>query len=243
MFVTVKKWTLLYIGSVLLLFLCFSVIFRQGSSVQTMAVPAAGEGGADYTLILDAGHGGEDGGAVAADGTEEADINLAIALAMEDSARLLGIQPVLTRREDISVHNSSAVTLREKKVSDLKNRAALCAETPGSVLVSIHQNMLPGSPGVGGAQVFYNGLPGSQELAAAIQTALNAAVNQNHPKSPKEIGSGVYLMEHAGCPAVIVECGFLSNPGETAQLKDPAYQKKVAVVILSAVVEHLSKTP
>jgi len=191
-------------------------------------------------LIIDPGHGGEDGGAVAADGTVESGINLSVALKAEAVARFLGWETRMTRREDVSVYDEGCETLRQKKVSDLKNRVALCGATEGGVLISIHQNSLPEAPGVRGAQVFHNSRPGSEELAQAIQNALNGCVNYDRPKTAKSIGSGVYLMENAGCPAVLVECGFLSNRAETQKLKDDVYQKRLATVIVAAAAEKLT---
>ena len=237
MFLTFKKWSAVYALSLLALLLIFTAILRQGSALQVSA--PAEEAGREVVFIIDPGHGGEDGGAVAADGTVESAVNLAVALKMEEAAKLLGLDSTMTRREDVSIHDAGASTLRQKKVSDLKNRVALCNGTEGGVLISIHQNSLPQSPRVSGAQVFYNGQTGSEELARAIQDALNDVVNTGAPKSPKAIGSGVYLMANTDCPAVLVECGFLSNPEETQLLKDPGYQKKLAVVILSAAAEHL----
>ena len=170
---------------------------------------------------------------MAADGTVEAQINLAVALQMEELARLVGVDMEMTRREDVSLHDSDAGTVRQKKASDLKNRAALANGVPGGVLVSIHQNSLPQVPSVSGAQVFYNTVAGSQELAEAVQTVLNETLNAR-PKEAKA-GSGVYLLEHSQIPSILVECGFLSNPQETALLCTPEYQTKLAVSIFSSV--------
>lgn len=238
MFVVIRKWPALYGASLLALALLFAAIAGQGQAAQTAALYAA-EGEA-AVLVLDPGHGGEDGGAVAADGTVESGINLAIAHRLEQAARLLGIRCIMTRREDVSIHDQSAQTLRQKKASDLKNRVALCNGTENAVLLSIHQNSLPQSPRVHGAQVFYNGQPGSEALAQAIQKALNDTVNGDRPRSAKLLNTGVYLMEHTQCPGVLVECGFLSNPEETGQLRDPAHQAKLALVILSAAASHLA---
>ena len=124
-------------------------------------------------LIIDPGHGGEDGGAVANDGTVESGINLSVALMVEDLARLAGWDTVMTRREDISIHDEGSETIREKKNSDLRNRVALCNSVEGGILISIHQNSLPSVPSVHGAQVFYNGVGDSEFLAQAIQDELN----------------------------------------------------------------------
>lgn len=239
MFFTFKKWTALYILCLILLFAGLSLIAIRGKAVQASA-PAATEPGG-VVLVLDPGHGGEDGGAVAADGTVESQINLAIALQIEEIAQLLGMDTEMTRREDVSIHDAGSETLRQKKVSDLKNRVALINSVSGGILLSIHQNSMPTAPSVHGAQAFYNGTDGSEALAQDIQTALNSLINEETaPKSPKRIGESIYLMKNVTVPAVLVECGFLSNPQETARLQTSIYQTRLAMTILSGVMAHFN---
>ena len=235
MFLTFKKWTALYLLTLLLLFAGFAAILWQGSAVNASKNLVLEQG---PVLVIDPGHGGMDGGAMAADGTVEAQINLAVSLRVEELARFIGVETEMTRREDVSLHDASADTVRAKKASDLKNRTALANAVPGGVVESIHQNSLPDVPSVCGAQVFYSAAEGSQELAEAVQSALNAALNPK-PKEPKQAGSSVYLLQHAKSPTILVECGFLSNPQETVRLNTPAYQTELALTILSAVLAHL----
>lgn len=190
------------------------------------------------TPVLDAGHGGEDGGAVSDSGVAESGINLQITRRLYEILRFLGHPSVMTRSGDEAIYDDTAVTLREKKVSDLKNRTALANGTPDGLLISIHQNCLPGHPGVRGAQVFYNAVQPSQRLAETVQQALNSTVNGGKDKAAKPIGDGVYLMSHTICPAILVECGFLSNPEETVLLQQPAYQVKLAAVIAAAYCQY-----
>ena len=145
---------------------------------------------------------GEDGGAVAADGTVESGINLAIAQDLDALLRFLGCETRMTRTEDAAIYSDGARTLREKKASDLKNRVALVNETPNAVLLSIHQNSLPASRRVHGAQAFHARTEGSEALAESVQVALNAAVNPGNEKSRKVIDKSVYLMKNISCPAV-----------------------------------------
>ena len=235
MFITIRKWTALYVISLLMLVIGFTLIMQQGEAVQTSANTGTD---ALLTLIIDPGHGGEDGGAVAADGTVESHINLAIAKSTSDLAHLLGWNVMMTRTEDISIHSSDAQTLREKKVSDLKNRVAFCNGVDSSILISIHQNSLPSSPKTRGAQVFYSDTAGSAELAESIQQIFNKTINQKQIKEKKNI-QGNYLMKHVTSPAVLVECGFLSNEDETRLLKSREYQVKIALAIISAATMHL----
>ena len=182
-------------------------------------------------VIIDAGHGGSDGGAVSTDGTPESGINLAVALRLRDFLALTGCQTVLTRTGEASLADPDSGTLRKEKVSDTKNRVTRINSVANGFLISIHQNTLPGHPNVHGAQVFYGKLPDSDTRAAAIQQTLNDTVNPGNEKVSKPIGSDIYIMAHAECPAVLIECGFLSNSSETALLLKPEYQTKLAAAI------------
>ena len=184
-------------------------------------------------LILDAGHGGEDGGAVSLTGTPESRINLEIVLKMDDILGFYGTAPLLLRREDISLHDADAVTLREKKVSDLKNRVAAIQAAAGASLISIHQNSYPQSR-YHGAQTFYAPTQGSRELAEHIQTVLRQTLQQENQREVKQIPDTVYLMNHISCRAALVECGFLTNPEEEALLRDDGYQRKLAAALSAA---------
>lgn len=184
-------------------------------------------------VILDAGHGGEDGGAVSITGVPESQINLEIVLKLRDILALCGTDPKLLREEDISLHNESASTLREKKRSDLQNRVAAVEAAEGATLISIHQNTYT-SAQYHGAQVFFAPTQGSQALAEAFQSALREQLQPDNERAAKEIPDSVYLMNHITCPAILVECGFLTNPQEEALLRDEGYQRKLAAVLAGA---------
>lgn len=190
------------------------------------------------TIVLDAGHGDEDGGAVSPDGVVESDLNLAITRRLRDVLLFLGRDTVLTRTGEDAIYSPEAVTLREKKVSDLKNRVALINSKPEAVLISIHQNSMPDHPSVHGAQVFYNGAVSGPRLGETVQAALNGAVNAGNGKNAKAIDSTIYLMKNVQCPAILVECGFLSNRTETGQLLTGGYQLKLAVCIAAGFLQH-----
>lgn len=221
--------------------LCFALGGMAVGLART-ALPTFSSRGAQTSavVVIDAGHGGEDGGAVAEDGTVESGINLAIARDLEELLRFLGCKTKMTRTEDAAIYSDGAKTLREKKSSDLKNRVALVNETPDAVLLSIHQNSLPASRSVHGAQAFYARTAGSEELAEAIQCALNAAINPENEKSRKAIDKTVYLMKNINCSAVLVECGFLSNAAETARLQEPKHQTRLAVAMAAGLLYGLS---
>lgn len=184
-------------------------------------------------LVLDAGHGGEDGGAVSTGDppVAESGLNLAVALRVEALMVLLGQKTVMTRREDVSIHSADVTGIRNQKASDLRNRAALVNGTANAVLLSIHQNSLPSSPVTHGAQVFWNSREGAQEWAQGVQDALNVAINRGNEKKTKQIPDSIYLMNHITAPGILVECGFLSNREETVQLCRPDYQLRLATAI------------
>ena len=208
----------------------------QAASAAAPVTPAVSQ----TTPVLDAGHGGEDGGAVSDSGVAESGINLQITRRLYEILRLLGHPSVMTRTGDDAVYDDTAVTLREKKASDLKNRVALVNETPNAVLLSIHQNSLPASRRVHGAQAFHARTEGSEALAESVQVALNAAVNPGNEKSRKVIDKSVYLMKNIQCPAVLVECGFLSNAEEAARLRQADYQRKLAVTVAAGFLAGLA---
>ena len=205
-----------------------------GRTVTVMAQRAPVEG--RRTIVIDAGHGGEDGGAVSCTGVAEKEINLEIALRLNDLFHLLGWRTRMIRSEDISVYTDGQ-TIAQKKVSDLKNRVRIVQETEDPILVSIHQNLFSDSK-YRGAQVFYAPEGEGHALAKAMQQALVQTLN---PGSRREVkpADGVYLMEHAGCTSILVECGFLSNPEEEAMLRTAEYQKKLCCVIGASVAEFL----
>ena len=182
------------------------------------------------TLVIDAGHGGEDGGAVSASGVRESTLNLAVALRVRDLAAFVGLDTVMVRETDVSVADGGA-TVSERKRSDLAERVRLVQSTPGALLLSIHQNHFAEEK-YDGAQVFYRS--GSEELAKKTQENLRLCLDPSNRRQAKK-SSQVYLMEHISCPAILVECGFLSNAAETEKLTQPDYQKKLAAAMLCAI--------
>lgn len=231
MFLVIRKRQLLLCGLLCGVFFTFGLIFWIGQGGGSLPVFSA-EKGESLTLVLDPGHGGEDSGAVSTDGSvSESPLNLEITCRVEDLMAFLGQRTVMTRHEDISIHSESAQGIREKKVSDLHNRVALVNSTENAVLLSIHQNSLPSSVVTHGAQVFWNSREGAQEWAQSVQDALNIAINSGNEKHIKQIPNTIYLMKNITVPGILVECGFLSNPEETAALQQPAHQLRLAAAV------------
>lgn len=182
-----------------------------------------------YIPVIDPGHGGEDGGAVSVTSVNESGINLDIGLKMGAFLRFLGIAPTMTRESDISIHDASARTIADKKASDLRNRAKMVNNIPNAVLLSVHQNEFEQS-GVKGAEVYYNDNDKSKGLAEYTQSALISSIDPDNRRTSKKIGAN-YLMNNVTGPAILVECGFISNPGEEVKLLSKSYQIKLAAVI------------
>ena len=181
-------------------------------------------------VLIDPGHGGFDGGAVAADGTLEKHINLDVSLCLRDMLTVCGMYVEMTRTVDAALVDSEDDTIRDKKVSDMRCRLVLynSAET----VISIHQNHFQ-NPKYSGTQVFYS--PNHNDGARLAQSIQSMVVNQLQPNNKREIKAatdGIYLMHHSTVPSVLVECGFLSNPEELSQLKNPDYRQRLAWAVM-----------
>lgn len=188
-----------------------------------------------HCFIIDAGHGGEDGGATSCTGKLESALNLEIALRLNDLMHFLGYDTRMIRTTDVSIYTKGE-SLSQKKASDLKERVRIVNETEGGILLSIHQNNFSDSR-YSGAQVFYGKTDGSQQLAKQMQTAFIQTLNPGSRRNAKP-STGVYLMEHIERCGILVECGFLSNPEEEAQLKSADYQKMLCCVIAASAVSY-----
>lgn len=223
-----KKCTVLVLAAALI----YGMVshFFQPSSVSSVLGPARFSG---ETVVIDAGHGGEDGGAVSVSGAVESHINLAIALRLDTLLGLYGVNSVLLRSSDISLHDPTASTLREKKVSDLHNRVATIQALENPTVISIHQNTYP-SERYHGAQVFYANGELSLPLAQLTQTILRETLDPENTRQPTAVAENVYLMNHISCRAILVECGFLSNAQEDLLLQSPEYQTKLAIALAGA---------
>lgn len=221
-------------GKRTIVFLCAAVLFSVCILYFTRGSPVVGWCPSERPiLMLDAGHGGEDGGAVAISGTPESQLNLAIALKTDLLCGLYGIPTKMTRSADVSLADESASTLRQKKRSDLMNRVKMVNETENVILISIHQNQYTSSRSKG-AQVFFHDDELSHSWAANTQETFRLALEPSNQRKATLIPKTVYLMNHVECPAILVECGFLSNPEENALLEKEEYQTRIAGVLIAS---------
>lgn len=228
-----KQW---WIGTFALVAAFYYLIY--GAMQYNLAAVASSLNNQPVTVVIDAGHGGEDGGTVSVSGIPESKINLAIALRLEQILALCGVSTSMIRSEDVSVSNGGS-TVSERKVSDLKRRVELVNTTPNALLVSIHQNHFS-EPKYDGAQVFYSPMSESKSLAQRTQQLLRSGLDPCNRREIKAADS-VYLMEQIRCPGILVECGFLSNPEEAALLNTENYQTKLACVLGCALTQYLEE--
>ena len=232
------KKTLLQITACVSIFGLMIVLATAGNRIVTVLSEHAPIENRKY-IIIDPGHGGIDGGATSCSGALESSINLQISLRLNELMHLLGIHTLMIRTDDRSVYTEGE-SIAAKKVSDLKERVRLCNSTPNAILISIHQNNFQDKQ-YHGAQVFFAPSTQSKELAQRLQANLISTVNQGSRRNIKR-ADGIYLLEKVKCPAILVECGFLSNPEEEAQLRSSEYQEKVCCVIAATVSQYLSNT-
>lgn len=188
-------------------------------------------------IVLDAGHGKPDEGAQSSNGTTEEAINLKIVQKVQHLLEQSGSTVVLTRSDENGIYDADAASLRNKKVSDIKNRVTIGNESSGDIFVSIHLNKIP-QPQYSGWQTFFKqNNEQSKKLAYNIQAALNASIQKENKREPLKI-TGKYIIDHVEIPTTIVECGFLSNPEEEKQLQDNQYQDRLAWGIYTGIMDY-----
>ena len=217
---------------------CFSVRIAVFSGNKSY-IPATAEE-ATPTFVIDAGHGGEDPGAIGVNGTYEKDINLAISLLIGSMLEEKGYKVVYTRTDDRMLYSEGENIKGFRKLSDQKNRCRIASAEPGAILISIHMNSY--------AEAKYSGLQGyyspktdeSHNLALAIQTSVKTSLqNENNRKVKK--GDNIYLLENYDGIGVLLECGFLTNPEECEKLCEKEYQKELSFAIICGIIEYITQ--
>lgn len=221
-------------GAVLALLLV--VVLAVGITA-AVCIPHAAPAAADerITLVIDAGHGGIDGGAVSAAGMKESEINLAIAKRLNSLAELYGVRTLMTRTDDSS--KSAAGDYSEHE--DLVLRVEQINSAPNGILISIHQNCYPTSQ-PSGAQVLYSAYPGGERFGKLCHSNLITYLDPSNRRVAEPASGGLYITAHAKCPAILVECGFMSNPGDVEKLCDGEYQTALASVLLASFLQYTS---
>ncbi|MBQ7117339.1 MAG: N-acetylmuramoyl-L-alanine amidase [Clostridia bacterium] len=212
----------------------FSGVFSDSVSAEADKLPL---------IIIDPGHGGEDGGTQSSDGTLEKEINLEISLKLNEVLNESGYETLMTRDGDYMIYDESSSTQREKKVSDIHNRMKAVEENGDCILISVHQNYFTESK-YDGTQVFYSkNNPASKLLADEIQRSVVSSLQPDNTRQIKKSGTDIYLLYHSLVPSVMVECGFMSNEAEAARLKDEEYQNKMAQAIADGLTNYMESNP
>lgn len=213
--------------SLAVFFICtrFSVSEPHLGQVSAESFPA---------VVIDAGHGGRDGGAVGEDGTLEKDLNLQIARVLSELLKASGYNVVMTRSEDIML--STEDNAGSAKLRDLKKRLMIASSYPEAVTVSIHCNKFP-SEDCRGLQVYYSDNETARALALSIQESTVSLLQPENHRKAKLADSSIYILDRAKTPSVLIECGFLSNTEERERLKDAEHQRALALAILVGITE------
>ena len=232
-----------FLAYLLFLSILFAILFgiaektRQKNDLDTInpAPPSLTK-----TVILDAGHGGEDGGASSADGILEKDLNLALALTVRDILLASGVNVILTRETDTLLYDRNVDFQGRKKILDMQARLKIAEGASDPVFVSLHMNTYP-DPSCQGVQVWYSANnPASENLAKVIHATVQELLQHENDRPVKKSGSSIYLLHHLECPAVLVECGFLSSPEEAALLNDAAYRQKLALTLCMGILRAIA---
>lgn len=228
-FIPITVLILCCLAFLLLSYISYSKIDKIASALPGASTP---------TIVIDPGHGGEDGGAIGKSSTTEKDINLTIALKLERLLKISGFNVVMTRTTDTSIHDDNLDTIKERKVSDIHNRLKVVEAQNNCFLISIHQNHFTDGR-YNGAQMFYStNNVNSKELAESIKGRVVSLLQPENTRETKPANSSIYLLWHTKAPAVLVECGFLSNESEAAKLNDKVYQQQMAFAIYSGVLDY-----
>ena len=205
---------------------------KPENTIETVTLPVTGK-----TIVLDAGHGSPDEGAESSNGVTEASINLIITKKVQSLLEQSGCNVVLTRSDENGIYDLGANSIREKKVSDIKNRVKIGNESSADAFVSIHLNKIPQSQYYGWQAFFKPNNEKSEELAKSLQEELNASIQKENKREALKI-TGKYIIEHVEIPIVIIECGFLSNPEEAESLQQDEYQNKIAWGIYNGIMDY-----
>lgn len=216
-------------------------IIALATAYRNVSVPAIADASTKKTIIIDAGHGGMDGGCVGVNGCLEKDINLAIVKDLEQLLTASGFNVVLTRSEDVSIYDEGVEGIRNQKVSDMENRLEIIKSYPDSIFLSIHQNQFTQSEYFG-AQMFYTTKNAGNFQLAQIMQSCFAELQPGNNREIKLIDNNLYLFKDTPQVALLIECGFLSNENDAKNLSDSEYQKKVAFTIYRGLLQYLNNT-
>ena len=232
MIIIKKKRIIFMILAVLISVISFSLRNKEKNTVSVSSLPITNK-----VIILDAGHGLPDAGASSSSGVTEESINLSIAKKVQILLEQSGSTVLLTRSDENGIYDLDKSSIRNKKVSDIKNRVKIGNESSADIFVSIHLNKIPQQQYYGWQTFFKQGNEQSRKLAICIQGGLNNSIQKENKREPLKL-AGKYIIDHVEIPISIVECGFLSNPEEEKQLQDDGYQNRLAWGIYTGIMDY-----
>ncbi|MDY3845943.1 MAG: N-acetylmuramoyl-L-alanine amidase [Eubacteriales bacterium] len=228
--------------NVILLLALISVlclVLRFATDIKAVSTIGENNNVSEYTVIIDAGHGGEDCGAIGTNGVYEKDINFSVACNLRDMLTLAGVKVIMTRTEDKLLYTEAQNIKGQRKMYDLRNRLTVSNDNPDALFVSIHMNNFS-SPSCHGLQVYYSkNTQGSKKLAEYIQNSVCENIQTDNKRKIKAASSDIYLLDRAKSDSVLVECGFLSNPDECEKLCDKDYQRKLSFSLFCGIIEFI----
>lgn len=219
-------------------FICLALVFGisyfafSNETIPTSSTPVT-----DHTIILDAGHGFPDGGAVNKNGLSESNINLSIILKLQELLEVSNCNVILTRSDENGIYDADS---KNKKVSDLKNRVELANTSNSEILVSVHLNMISGEQYYGWQSFYQPSNENSKALASYIQNNLNYSIARENKRTILPL-SNIYLMDNSKIPAVTIECGFLSNAEDSRLLQTDEYQNNIAWGIYAGIMDYFEE--
>lgn len=220
--------------------ICLVSCFFQTALVNKKSVPTVALPVTNKVIVIDAGHGVPDEGAESSNGVSEAETNLNIALKLQSLLEQSGATVILTRSDENAIYDIDSKTLKQKKISDLKNRVKIGNESSADIFVSIHLNKIPQQKYYGWQTFYKSGNENSIALAKCIQNNLNEAIQRENNRVPMKLDT-VYIMKNVEIPTTIVECGFLSNPEEEKLLLNNEYQDKLAWGIYAGIIDYFNE--
>lgn len=218
---------------------CFALL-AVSARITEHALPVSAPAPAKPIIVLDAGHGGLDSGAVGKNGVLEKDVNLSVVLDLRDMLEMSGFEVVLTRDEDISIYDAGIEGIRNQKLNDMDNRLKIIQSYPDSVFLCIHQNNFTDPQYFGGQMFYNNNNPDNRTLAQIMQRRF-ADLQPGNDREIKLSGNELFLLKSNKNPSLMIECGFLSNPDEEQLLSTKEYQQKVAFTIYGGLLEYFDE--
>ena len=233
-----KKYVIKYIACILIISALLICTAYAAGKFESYSAAASADTLRYSTVIIDAGHGGEDGGTSSSSGLIEKDVNLSLAFILKEKLEARGVNVVMTRSEDKLLYDRNINYNGRKKKLDMAARLGIMEKQDDCVFVSLHMNAFSDSR-YSGLQVWYSkNTPGSRDLANSIQTLIKDNLQAENKRKIKAADSSIYLLNRAEDCAVLIECGFLSNPEECKKLSDEDYRKALSFVICLAIREY-----